>query len=145
MNATKTKTCTGCREAKPLGEFHRRKLSRDGRRSQCKECTRRTHKAENERWRRNNPEKVKEASRSWRERNRGKARAHSQHQRERHPEKFAARQALNKAVQRGEIQRPDCCESCGGERRIQGHHADYDKPLEVEWLCENCHREGHGE
>lgn len=32
------KTCTKCREAKPLDEFSRNKASRDGRRPDCKEC-----------------------------------------------------------------------------------------------------------
>lgn len=32
------KTCTKCREAKPLDEFSRNKGSRDGRRTRCKKC-----------------------------------------------------------------------------------------------------------
>lgn len=34
------------------------------------------------------------------------------------------------------------CEICG-EKKVQGHHPDYSKPLEVVWLCDLCHRELH--
>lgn len=34
------KTCAGCGETKPLDEFNRRKSSRDGRQSYCRDCTR---------------------------------------------------------------------------------------------------------
>lgn len=52
------------------------------------------------------------------------------------------------AIKRGELARPDECSKCGatpkrrsdGKSAIQGHHADYSKPLEVEWLCSKCHR-----
>ena len=42
--------------------------------------------------------------------------------------------------------KPECCESCGAatnSRLLHGHHADYSKPLEVEWLCRKCHLAEH--
>lgn len=33
---------------------------------------------------------------------------------------------------------PAKCESCGDEH-TEMHHEDYGKPLEVQWLCRNCH------
>lgn len=36
------------------------------------------------------------------------------------------------------------CECCGDEKS-QMHHEDYDKPLQVQWLCRKCHLELHGE
>jgi hypothetical protein len=60
------------------------------------------------------------------------------------PEKKRARRALNRAVQAGGAQRPESCESCGrADKAIQAHHADYAKPLDVEWLCTGCHAQRH--
>ena len=62
------------------------------------------------------------------------------------PEKATARQILNRAVRRGEIVKPSVCSQCyrGGEySRIEGHHDDYSRPLEVVWLCAVCHRRKH--
>ena len=50
-----------------------------------------------------------------------------------------ARKALSEAVRTGRLQRPEVCERCGGSGPIEGHHADYSRPLDVEWLCVPCH------
>ena len=56
---------------------------------------------------------------------------------------------LQKAIRRGKIVVLPC-ESCGlaplvvgGRQRIQGHHDDYNKLLEVRFLCQPCHQEWH--
>lgn len=53
------------------------------------------------------------------------------------------------AVHRG-ILIPAPCEVCGangffadGRREAQAHHDDYNKPLEVRWLCQKHHHEWH--
>jgi hypothetical protein len=64
-----------------------------------------------------------------------------------------ARAALEDGVRRGAVIRPETCERCGdaprprrdGGSSIHGHHADYGKPLDVEWLCNECHRRKHRE
>lgn len=58
---------------------------------------------------------------------------------ERYPDKEPARRKLRVAVARGHIKKPDACVSCGRIGRVHGHHYDYAKPLDVEWLCPKCH------
>lgn len=64
------------------------------------------------------------------------------------PPKKLAYSRLNNAIDSGKVVRPETCEKCGrrpkrdrlGRSRIEGHHHDYAKPLDVEWLCDSCHK-----
>lgn len=56
------------------------------------------------------------------------------------PDIERAHQAVARAIQRGELTRPDTCSECGREARIIAHHEDYSKPLDVQWLCPQCHQ-----
>lgn len=48
------------------------------------------------------------------------------------------------AIQRGELVRPKICPRCfRDDSPIHAHHADYSKPLDVEWLCARCHQRQH--
>lgn len=60
-------------------------------------------------------------------------------------EKYKARTAVSNALRDGRlIKQP--CEHCGATEKVQAHHNDYSKPLDVEWLCFKCHREhAHGQ
>jgi ribosomal protein S27AE len=49
----------------------------------------------------------------------------------------------NEALKSGVLAKPDSCSVCGWVGAIQGHHPDYDKPLEVVWMCGPCHRLEH--
>lgn len=54
-------------------------------------------------------------------------------------DKIASRLKLREAVKRGEVVKPMICEVCKETKPLQGHHEDYDKPLEVNWVCVGCH------
>lgn len=57
--------------------------------------------------------------------------------------KVNAQAKLRYAVKTGKIKKPNICSSCGlffPLRKIQSHHKDYKKPLDVEWFCPHCHR-----
>lgn len=56
------------------------------------------------------------------------------------PEKHQARALLNNAVKRGVIKIPTKCEDCGTPNiKLQAHHPNHAKPMEVLWLCSTCH------
>ncbi len=60
------------------------------------------------------------------------------------PEKHAARGKLYQAIKRGKVSRPNQCGRCRKRaKRIEGHHSDYTKPLEVQWVCPPCHAVVH--
>ena len=56
------------------------------------------------------------------------------------PLKNQARHKLRNAVVAGKIIKPKECSNCRNETKIEAHHSDYSKPLEVIWLCKLCHR-----
>jgi hypothetical protein len=52
----------------------------------------------------------------------------------------SAQSLLAYHIKAGNIVRPDRCEQCGEQRKIEGAHYDYAEPLRVRWLCVPCHR-----
>lgn len=54
------------------------------------------------------------------------------------------------AIKQGVMERKSVCEECGssgrfknGRNQVQAHHDDYNKPLDVRWLCQKCHHKWH--
>ena len=73
---------------------------------------------------------------------------HWQQVRETRLKRLAARRAVARAVASGKLFKPSTCERCGGtptRREMHGHHHDYDRPLDVRWLCLSCHAAEHTE
>jgi hypothetical protein len=56
-------------------------------------------------------------------------------------EKHKARWQVGRAIASGRLTR-QACQVCG-EARTEAHHDDYNKPLDVRWLCIRHHREHH--
>lgn len=61
----------------------------------------------------------------------------------RNKHKRYAQGAVCRAIKNGRLTRQPC-EKCG-ELRVQAHHDDYSKPLDVKWLCVKHHAERHVE
>jgi hypothetical protein len=159
------KQCAGCKETKPLDDFYKARTGRLGRQGRCKECVRSEYRAryqanpEAERARSRqkhaaNRDQERERLRDYYDRNKGQASARNRDWRRQHPDrhlaedpaKQAARRAVINAVRRGRLVKPTSCEDCGNaapKRALHGHHEDYSKPLEVEWLCTTCHGKRH--
>lgn len=56
--------------------------------------------------------------------------------------KEAVRKLTNSKIRSGHLIRQPC-EVCGTEEKIEAHHDDYMKPLDVRWLCKKHHQEHH--
>ena len=57
--------------------------------------------------------------------------------------KTRARVLLRVAVETGKIITPKKCSVCGKSKKVEGHHKDYNLPLDVTWLCRGCHADQH--
>ena len=135
------KQCFKCGENKDISEFYPHPEMRDGHLGKCKECTKRDvakHRAENlegireyDRKRGKLPKRIAQSTKQ------------TQQFRREYPERYKSYNQVNRAVRDGRIEKPTTCSVCGGSRRIEGHHPDYSKPLEVEWLCSACHKANH--
>lgn len=153
------KRCGRCGEEKERAEYPPNRAQRDGLQSYCTPCQRQYlaeyrakhrdkalayakayYRANRERWvlanaayrARMTPEQI-EAKR-----------AYTRTWRQAHPDWVKAlTRASNKvryALKTGRLVRADACQWCGsGDRKIAGAHWDYDRPLDVVWLCYPCH------
>jgi len=134
------KQCFKCGEAKPLSEFYRHPMTSDGYLGKCKECTkkdvavnyakRREQYAAYERERFQRPERKK------------KCLLYQASRRRKQRKKYFARQAVSNAIRDGRLVRQPC-DVCGDEN-AQAHHDDYNRSLDVVWLCRKHHLERHG-
>lgn len=133
--------CGKCGEFKPYDAFYKDKRTLLGIKSECKVCHCQTTvmSRDKDKARKSN----KEYARRRHQLNPEAVRAYWRTRKEKDPQKIHARSVLNSAVRHGKIQRPDCCERCGRIGMVYGHHEDYSKPLDVVWLCSDCHGEQH--
>ena len=61
----------------------------------------------------------------------------------RYPIRTSSHQKVYYALKVGKIVKSITCDECGSFERMCGHHDDYNKPLEVRWLCQQCHTDWH--
>jgi hypothetical protein len=59
------------------------------------------------------------------------------------PEKIKAQRKVRIEIKSGRMIRPDVCEVCNKVSKTHGHHENYNKPLEVIWMCSICHLYHH--
>lgn len=131
------KTCFKCGAEKPLSEFYKHAKMADGHLNKCKECTKTDVKVR----RQANPA-VQEYDRKRGNRQNAE---YLRRYRAENPKKYRAHQMVGRAVKEGTLVKLDKCEVCANGLGIEGHHDDYDKPLEVRWLCSRCHSLWHVE
>lgn len=61
--------------------------------------------------------------------------------RKNNPKATWAHQCLRSALKRGLVVQ-GVCEVCG-DPNTEAHHDDYDRPMEVRWLCRRDHKAEH--
>jgi len=92
-----------------------------------------------------NADKVSERGRRYRKNNKEKVHAKVTNYAKKNRHKLRAKGKLNYHLSVGNVKRPIACQKCGEEKKLDAHHSDYDKPLDVIWLCRRCHMERHVE
>jgi len=132
------KTCGRCKEIKPVGEFYRDRYRNDGLMNRCKACDSKHHSDSYM----SDHEKRKQMKRDDYARNRLWYISYHKKYREKNLKASRARMLCALAIASGEL-KPQPCEECGKKLAINAHHDDYDKPLDVRWLCDKHHQSFH--
>lgn len=48
------------------------------------------------------------------------------------------------ALRSGKLKKPKTCSKCNkSSENIEAHHSNYDKPMQVVWVCTSCHNKMH--
>ncbi len=122
-NRTKDgKICTRCLKFKLWADFPMNKIKWDGHAYECRVC---------------NNERVRKSYYKDKTRSREATKLSIK----RYPEKWKSRGLVSTAIRWGRMKKLPC-QKCG-ETKVQAHHPDYSKPLEVLWLCIKHHMELH--
>lgn len=151
-----TKACRKCGIEKDLSEFHKDSNTKDGLAYACKHCRckyqREYQSQHREHYRRlfakhrlDHPEQYKWYREEYTKTTQYRI-MHSQKAQEykkSHREAIKAHNKVTKAIISGKLVRPGFCSQCNSTGKIEAHHPDYSKPLEVVFLCVKCHMEEH--
>ena len=154
----KTKICTKCGIEKTLENFVKQKSGKYNVTAKCKNCYKKYYekyisKSENKKKRHENyvkrynkleiRKRISEQGKEYRKQEYVKKAQikKEMRMREKYPEKRFARNEMTKAICRGDLKRKPCI-MCGNSKS-EGHHEDYNKPLDVIWLCKKHHTELH--
>jgi hypothetical protein len=133
------KACFKCGEVMPPSEFYAHPMMKDKHLGKCKGCT----KKDATNHRDNNLDKIRKYDRErFKDPDRKKMiKVYMKRMRDKSRDKFIARSRLAYALRTGKIER-GTCRVCG-DKKVQAHHTDYSKPLEVMWLCSPHHWDQH--
>lgn len=131
----KMRECSKCGIPKVISDFHNAANGPDGISTKCKVC----HGDITKRWRNKNRKKVVEGWRKYSLEHPEIRREYTKRYTIAHPKAARARMLIRHALRAGRMIKPKRCEECGDERKLLGHHEDYEHPLQVMWCCYPCH------
>lgn len=136
------KKCLGCKLELPLEEFYK---ARGIPRPRCKKC----HAKQGLQWKASNPEKVKSWVLRYQKAHPEKARvwnnAATRKWKAANKDKRVAQHKISNSIRDKKLLRQECvvCTKLGLRAPGQAHHSDYNRPLDVTWLCHKHHRAWH--
>lgn len=148
------KECFKCKKILSLDNFYKHPQMLDGHVNKCKECNKKDvrknykinieHFKEYEKKRAILPHRVK-LREEYSKTDSYKASHYKSIKKARieNPKKYKARNFVNNALRAGFLIKPQNCENCLLDKKLHGHHCDYNKPLDVMWLCSRCHADWH--
>ena len=137
LRTQQLKTCSRCGIEKPFSAFYKRKSKKDGHRSECKSCG----NLERVTWRNKNREKERSTYKRYHENHKESRNKWYKDYRKENLEKTTAHNKVAWAIESGKLKRKPC-EKCDSPDS-HAHHENYNKPLEVMWLCPSCHGKVH--
>lgn len=126
-----------CKQEKPITEFYKDANRYDGIGQKCKICSREFSRSKRLR----NPETYKKMAKRCYEKNKEKRLEYHRKWRETNKYKTDAHLLVRNAMKKGELERKPCIEC--GSLNSDAHHEDYNKPLDVIWLCRIHHIRHH--
>lgn len=130
------KVCSSCKMKKPVSCFGKDRGPLDGLYSHCKECRKIRTRLDYEK----RKEKILTYCKQYRKTERGKETRKKELAHYKTTPNYKAGYLLTNAVRDGRIIKPKTCSKCSVGGKIHGHHYNYTKPLEVVWVCKDCHQ-----
>jgi hypothetical protein len=153
--AMETKECTKCSQIKDVVLFNKRMKSLDGYMPKCQSCEKEYKNTD--KYKESNRIRCKEdykknttirkaAVHTYKQTERGKEGESKQRKKYRaeYPLKYKAHGIVTRAILSGKLLKQNC-EACGSTNGVEAHHEDYNKPLDVNWLCVPHHIARHKE
>ncbi len=142
------KECGKCGEPKELKDFYINRAMEDGLTRWCKDCVKKYMLLRKQEkalkmptdWKKKTND-MKAYQKAYRKKNAKKLTILKEKWLKENPERKKAYEIYKYALRKGTLIRKPCI-ICGAEPEY-GHHTDYSKPLEVEWLCREHHYRAH--
>ena len=140
----KKKFCKKCKNLLSINDFGILKKEKDGHNHYCKLCCKKWCR----KWKSNimNEKKQRKADKKYQARKRAlglvdkteEARLYNL----KNPKASRAQRAVYMAIKKGDLIRGECelKDNTCSKAKTQAHHEDYDKPLDVNWLCPSHHK-----
>jgi len=148
----KEKKCAKCGELKALDKYYKDIRASHGVYARCKSCLveydrtkegRDRLKVRREKYKAT--DKFKETKRKYNLTDKAKSldKIRKAKWQKANPVKSRAHKKVRYALDSGKLDKPDNCQICGTDCIPNGHHEDYSKPLDVIWVCNQCHVDIH--